>query len=161
MDNTRDKDVEQGVRRIIGETLIRLRRKKGITAAEFCDTLGFSSGQYAELEQGQKIINVPRWLQCISTLGGWIEVHTQDGDTIDTRDIYPVPGVRPEQAARNEQERQRTIERQRRHDEAVRELDKMFGNPSSQKTDTDTPPVKKRRPRLDPSQSKNSSSQKS
>ena len=28
-------------------------------------------------------------------------------------------------------------------------------SPSSQKTDTDTPPVKKRRPRLDPSQSKN------
>lgn len=28
--------------------------------------------------------------------------------------------------------------------------------PSSQKTDTDTPPVKKHRPRLDPSQSKNS-----
>jgi len=28
-------------------------------------------------------------------------------------------------------------------------------DPSSQKTDTDTPPVKKRRPRLDPSQSKN------
>ena len=155
MDNTRDKDVEQGVRRIIGETLIRLRRKKGITAAEFCDTLGFSSGQYAELEQGQKIINVPRWLQCISTLGGWIEVHTKDGDTIDTRDIYHVPGVRPEQAARNEHERQRAIERQRRHDEAVRELDKMFGNPSSQKTDTDTPPVKKRRPRIVPPQSKN------
>ena len=114
MDPTRDKDIENGVRRIIGETLIRLRRKNNITSSQFCNTLGFSSSQYAELEQGRKIINLPRWLQCISTLGGWVEIHTHDGQTIDTRDIYQVPAVRPEQAAQNEQQRQRTIDRQRR-----------------------------------------------
>lgn len=148
MDKTRDKDVERGVRQIIGETLIRLRRKKNITASEFCESLGFSSGQYSELEQGLKIINVPRWLQCISTLGGWVEVHTEDGDTIDTREIYQVPGVRPEQVARTNGERQKSIERQRRHDETVRELETMFGAPDSQKTDIETPPVKKHRPRI-------------
>lgn len=150
MDTTRDKDVERGVRRIIGETLIRMRRKKNMTASEFCETLGFTSMQYSELEQGLKIVNVPRWLQCISTLGGWVEIHTPDGDKIDTREIYEVPGVRPEQTARLEQERQRGKELQRRHDEAVQSLERMFGTPAGQKNDDDgeAPPIKKRRPRI-------------
>ncbi len=99
MDITRDKKVEIGVRRIIGETLLRLRRERNMSAGEFCQLLGFTSKQYAELEQGTKIMNVPRFLQCISSLGGWVEIHTNDGLTIDTRKIYEVPAMLPEQLA--------------------------------------------------------------
>lgn len=133
MDNTRDKDVERGVRRIIGESLIQLRRSQNVTASDFCSRLGLTTAQYAELEQGQKIMNLPRYLQSLATLGAWVEIHTAAGFTLDTRSIYDVPGMRAEQVERLERTRQQSTERQRRHDEAVRWLEAH--TPDNQKSE--------------------------
>ena len=105
-----NKDVEIGVRRIIGETLLTLRRQNNIYAGKFCEQLGLSSKQYAELEQGSKIMNLPRYLQCLATLGAWVEIHTSEGTVMDTRGIYEVPAMRPNQIEKNEINRQQSFE---------------------------------------------------
>lgn len=133
MDNTRDKDVERGVRRIIGESLIQLSRAQNVTASAFCDRLGLSTAQYREIEQGLKIMNLPRYLQSLATFGAWVEIHTADGFTLDTRTIYEVSGMRAGQVERNNRTRQQSTERQRRHDEAVRWFEAH--TPDSQKSE--------------------------
>lgn len=132
MDKTRDKVVEKGIRQIIGQTLIQLRRESNMSVEQFCERLGLSDSQYMELSQGEKIMNIPRFLQSIAVFGGWIEIHTESG-SIDTREIYNVPAYSEAQAQANERERQRGLEQNRRRKETLKWIEDH--TPSNQKSE--------------------------
>ena len=117
MDITRDKDVEAGVRRIIGDSLLALRKDNGLTAKQFCDLLGISTSFYAELEQGEKIMNMHRWLRSISTLGGKLTLTTPSGQKIELSDIYDMPPYTDRQREYWQRQREITDEMERRNAE--------------------------------------------
>jgi len=149
MENISRKDVEteKAVRVIIGNALRQLRQSNGLSLAQAAELIGSTPEHLSQLEDGDKGLNSVRMVQHIVTIGGRITITPTNGEPIEVE----VPTFTDNQKGYNQYQRQESL----RHKEAVKELNRMFGNPSSQKTDTDTPPVKKRRPRLDPSQSKN------
>lgn len=151
MDITRDREADTLIKSAIGDALRQLRQHKNLSLADAARLTGKTPEKMAEIEDGRKVINIPHFFQLVATYGGKVVVK---GDNL-TIEIDGVKPFTPDQL--------RAIHGQqdiaRRRDEARRNLERMFGTsdtathatsttPASQKTDTDNPPVKKRRPRL-------------
>ena len=143
MDITRDREADTLIKSAIGDALRQLRQHKGLSLADAARLTGKTPDKLAEIEDGRKVINLPHFFQLVATYGGKVVVK---GDNL-TIEIEGAKPFTPEQI----RILQRQQDNSRRHDEALHNLERMFGTgdtPTSQKTDTDTPPVKKRRPRL-------------
>lgn len=143
MDITRDREADTIIKLAIGDALRKLRQHKGLSLADATRLTGKTPDKLAEIEDGRKVINLPHFFQLVASYGGKVVVKG-DNLTIEIESAKPFTT-----------EQIRAIQRQqdasRRHDEALRNLERMFGTgdtPSGQKTGTDTPPVKKRRPRI-------------
>ena len=147
MDITRNREADTLIKSATGDALRQLRQAHGLTLSQAAEKMGKDAVTLSAIEDGEKTINLPHWFQLVATLGGTVSVEDGKGfkATIDR-----VPPVTDEQiAARRGQQ-----EKSRRAEESRRWLEDTF-TPSSQKTDIPTPPVKKRRPRIVPPQSKN------
>ena len=151
MDITRYREADTLIKSAIGDALRQLRQHKGLTLADAAQLTGKTPEKLSQIEDGQKVINLPHFFQLVATYGGKVVVK---GDNL-TIEIDGVKPFTPDQlrAIHSQQDTAR------RRDEARRNLERMFGTtdtdthatgtaPASQKTDTDNPPVKKRRPRL-------------
>ena len=151
MDITRDREADTLIKSAIGDALRQLRQHKNLSLADAARLTGKTPEKMAEIEDGRKVINLPHFFQLVATYGGKVVVK---GDNL-TIEIDGVKPFTPDQlrAIHGQQDTAR------RRDEARRNLERMFGTtdtdthatgtaPASQKTDTDNPPVKKRRPRL-------------
>lgn len=137
----KNKETEKEVRSIIGDVLRQLRQANGLSLAQAAELTGSTPEHLSQLEDGEKGLNSVRMVQHIATIGGKITITPRHGDPI----ALNVPPLSASQKGYIQQQRADSI----RHDQAHKNLDRIFGNPSSQKTDTDTPPVKKRRTRID------------
>ena len=151
MDITRDREADTLIKSAIGDALRQLRQHKNLSLADAARLTGKTTEKLSQIEDGQKVINLPHFFQLVATYGGKVVVK---GDNL-TIEIDGVKPFTPDQL-RAIHDQQDTA---RRRDEARRNLERMFGTsdtdtpatgtaPSGQKPDTDTPPVKKRRPRL-------------
>lgn len=151
MDITRDKEADTLIKSAIGDALRQLRQHKNLSLADAARLTGKTPEKLSQIEDGQKVINLPHFFQLVATYGGKVVVK---GDNL-TIEIDGVKPFTPDQlrAIHGQQDTAR------RRDEARRNLERMFGTtdtdtpatgttPASQKTDTDNPPVKKRRHRL-------------
>lgn len=151
MDITRDREADTLIKSAIGDALRQLRQHKNLSLADAARLTGKNPEKLSQIEDGQKVINLPHFFQLVATYGGKVVVK---GDNL-TIEIDGVKPFTPDQlrAIHGQQDTAR------RRDEARRNLERMFGasdtatsatgtTTASQKTDTDTPPVKKRRPRL-------------
>ena len=151
MDITRDREADTLIKSAIGDALRQLRQHKNLSLADAARLTGKTTEKLSQIEDGQKVINLPHFFQLVATYGGKVVVK---GDNL-TIEIDGVKPFTPDQL-RAIHDQQDTA---RRRDEARRNLERMFGTsdtdtpapgpaPSGQTPDTDTPPVKTRRPRL-------------
>lgn len=148
MENISRKDVEteKAVRVIIGKALRQLRQSNGLSLAQAADLIGSTPEHLSQLEDGDKGLNSVRMVQHIVTIGGRITITPTNGEPIEVE----VPTFTDNQKGYNQYQRQESL----RHNEAIKELNRMFGNPYGQKTDEEPPTVKKRRPRINPTNQK-------
>lgn len=138
----KDAETEKEVRAIIGNALRRLRQANGLSLAQAAELTGSTPERLSQLEDGDKGLNSVRMVQHIATIGGRLTITPAKGEPIEVN----APPFTDNQKGYNQYQREESL----RHNEAVRELNRMFGNSANQKTDESTPPIKKRRPRIIP-----------
>lgn len=137
MDRTRDYDIERDARIKIGNAIRSARQDNNMTLADVACSVGGTQEGISQVEDGQKTMNLIRFLQHVATIGGKVEVVSANGQRYD----ITAPPFTDKQKGTRQQIREDT----QRREEALRWA-RSFDTPDGQKTDT--PADKKRRPRL-------------
>lgn len=132
MDITRDREADTLIKSAIGDALRQLRQHKGLTLADAARITGKTPEKLSQIEDGQKVINLPHFFQLVATYGGKVVVK---GDNL-TIEIDGVKPFTPDQlrAIHGQQDTAR------RREEARRNLERMFGTSGTATPATGTTP---------------------
>lgn len=137
MDKTRDYDIEREMRLKIGSALRNARQDNSLSLVQAAEVMGSSMEGLSNVEDGQKIMNLIRFLQYSASIGARVELVSASGEKYD----ITAPPFTPKQKETRQQIREDCQKL-----EAARQWARSFDTPDGQKNDG--VPTKKRRPRL-------------
>lgn len=151
-----DKYLHGQVQRLSNTIILQLAEHKGWNKERICREFGWTDSYYEDFLKGRQTMNLKRFLQYVSTLGGGLSVTASDGTRIDFHDIYVVPALNDlqlEQYARNHEQTLENSERQRKKESASAFFARMGENIDRLNEERDQPepepePERKKRPRI-------------